>query len=88
MDLMELVRPLTLRSSLSLLDGLPSLRACLLDCGDTMRVVWTPDSSFLVKPKPRTMTPEWEEATRQRALENKQNPFTGAYAQALKESKA
>ncbi|KAI8617878.1 cytochrome c oxidase subunit IV family [Chytriomyces sp. MP71] len=36
------------------------------------------------KPIVRTMTPEWKAAENERAIELKQNPFQGAYAEVLK----
>ncbi len=35
---------------------------------------------LIVKPRPRTQTPEWREATKQKSIENKQNPYSGPYA--------
>ncbi|TPX50527.1 hypothetical protein SeMB42_g00679 [Synchytrium endobioticum] len=43
--------------------------------------------SYSVKFRPalRTQTPEWEEATKQKAIEARQNPFSGTYAKYRKE---
>ncbi|TPX38267.1 hypothetical protein SmJEL517_g00055 [Synchytrium microbalum] len=41
--------------------------------------------SVVFRPKLRTHTPEWAEATKQKAIEAKQNPFSGYYAKERKE---
>ncbi|KAJ3086027.1 Cytochrome c oxidase subunit 5A [Quaeritorhiza haematococci] len=41
-----------------------------------------------VTPKLPTTTPEWQEATVQRSIEQKQNPFTGAYSKVRKAAEA